>query len=259
MARPKIAIPVPHSYKPEYAQRSLPQYVHAVEAAGGEAVVIRLDQPSEAIAKQATECQGVLLPGSSADVDPQKYGAERDPLCNPGDKLRDAADELLLQDAHNMHKPILAICYGMQSLNVWRTGTLVQDIPTHVTSKINHSAGREVAKAHSVTIDPVSNLAGILAKSSCEHIAVTPELTSISVPVNSSHHQSVERAGDGLRIVARCPDDNVIEAVEGTQPGHFVIGVQWHPERGIDDDAPSQALLNAFVRAAAGDKRKSSR
>jgi putative glutamine amidotransferase len=77
--------------------------------------------------------------------------------------------------------------------------------------------------------------------------------------VNSSHHQSVERAGDGLRIVARCPDDNVIEAVEGTQPGHFVIGVQWHPERGIDDDAPSQALLNAFVRAAAGDKRKSSR
>jgi putative glutamine amidotransferase len=259
MSRPKIAIPVPHSYKPEYAQRSLPQYVHAVEAAGGEAVVIRLDQPSEAIAKQATECQGVLLPGSSADVDPQKYGAERDPLCNPGDKLRDAADELLLQDAHNMHKPILAICYGMQSLNVWRTGTLVQDIPTHVTSKINHSAGREVAKAHSVTIDPVSNLASILAKSSCEQIAVTPELKSISVPVNSSHHQSVERAGDGLRIVARCPDDNVIEAVEGTQPGHFVIGVQWHPERGIDDDAPSQALLNAFVRAAAGDKRKSSR
>src|SRR6266478_3340222 len=131
MSRPKIAIPVPHSYKPEYAQRSLPQYVHAVEAAGGEAVVIRLDQPSEAIAKQATECQGVLLPGSSADVDPQKYGAERDPLCNPGDKLRDAVDELLLQDAHNMHKPILAICYGMQSLNVWRTGSLVQDIPSH--------------------------------------------------------------------------------------------------------------------------------
>jgi len=102
-----------------------------------------------------------------------------------------------------------------------------------------------------VMVDPVSNLAGILSSSSCEQIAVTPELKGIGIPVNSSHHQAVERAGDGLRVVARCPDDNVIEAVEGTQPGHFVVGVQWHPERGIDDDAPSQALLNAFVRAAA--------
>jgi putative glutamine amidotransferase len=254
MPRPKIAIPVPHSYRPDYAQRSLPQYVHAVEAAGGEAVVIQLDQPSEAIAKQATACQGVLLPGSSADVDPQKYGAERNPLTNPGDKLRDGADELLLQDAHNMHKPILAICYGMQSLNVWRTGSLVQDIPSQVKTKIDHSAGREVVKAHKVVVDPLSNLAGILSSSSCEQIAVTPELKGIGIPVNSSHHQAVERAGDGLRVVARCPDDNVIEAVEGTQPGHFVVGVQWHPERGIDDDAPSQALLNAFVKAAAQKK-----
>jgi putative glutamine amidotransferase len=251
MTRPKIAIPVPHSYRPEYAQRSLPQYVHAVEAAGGEAVVIQLGQPSEAIAKQATACQGVLLPGSSADVDPQKYGAERNPLTNPCDKLRDAVDELLLQDAHNMHKPILAICYGMQSLNVWRTGSLVQDIPSQVKTTVNHSAGREVAQAHTVAVDPVSNLASILAKSSCEQIAVAPELKPISVAVNSSHHQAIERAGDGLRVVARCPDDNVIEAVEGTQPGHFLIGVQWHPERGIDDDAPSQALLNSFVEAAA--------
>ena len=199
-------------------------------------------------------CQGVLLPGSSADVDPQKYGAERNVATNPGDKLRDQADELLLQDAHNMRKPILAICYGMQSLNVWRTGTLVQDIPTLVKTKINHSAGREVPKAHTVTVDPVSNLAGILANSSCEQINVTPELKPIAIAVNSSHHQSVEKPGDGLRVVARCPDDNVIEAVEGTHPGHFVIGVQWHPERGIDDDAPSQALLNAFVKAAAEKK-----
>src|SRR3954451_16398935 len=166
MSRPKIAIPVPHSYKPEYAQRSLPQYVHAVEAAGGEAVIIALDQPSEAIAKQATACQGVLLPGSSADVDPQKYGAERDPQCNPGDKLRDAADELLLQDAHNMHKPMLAVCYGMQALNLWRTGSMLQNTPSHVHAMISNSGVREVTKAHPLTIEPVSNLASILAKSS---------------------------------------------------------------------------------------------
>ena len=122
----------------------------------------------------------------------------------------------------------------MQSLNVWRTGSLVQDIPSELKTKVNHSAGREVAKAHTVLVDPVSNLAGILAKSTCEQIAVTPELKGIGLEVNSSHHQAVERAGDGLRVVARCPDDNVIEAVEGTHPGHFVVGVQWHPEFDAD-------------------------
>src|SRR5439155_10794119 len=106
--KPRIAIPVPHSQKPEYAQRSLPQYVTAIEKAGGEAVVIQLDQTSHQIAKQITDCQAVLLPGSAADVDPQKYGASRHAKTADADPLRDVADELLLQDAHNLRKPILA-------------------------------------------------------------------------------------------------------------------------------------------------------
>jgi putative glutamine amidotransferase len=116
--KPRIAIPVPHSQKPEYAQRSLPQYIHAIEDAGGEAVVIQLTQASEQIAKQITDCQAALLPGSAADVDPQKYGAARLPQTAEADPLRDAVDELLLQDAHNLRKPIFGICYGLQSLNV---------------------------------------------------------------------------------------------------------------------------------------------
>ena len=249
--KPRIAIPVPHSQKPEYAQRSLPQYVSAIERAGGEAIVIQLDQPSEAIARQITDCQAVLLPGSAADVDPQKYNAERSPQTADADALRDAVDELLLQDAHNLRKPIFGICYGLQSLNVWRTGTLVQDIASVLHSPVKHEAGRAIARAHSVHIDPISNLAGIFqADPETAGAAATRELHPLDIAVNSSHHQSAESVGDGLRVVARCPEDGVIEAIEGTNASHFVLAVQWHPERTFDDEASSRALFRAFVKAA---------
>jgi putative glutamine amidotransferase len=70
------------------------------------------------------------------------------------------------------------------------------------------------------------------------------------VPVNSSHHQSADVIGEGLRIIARCPDDLIIEGLEGTSPDHFVLAVQWHPERSVDDDAASRAIFDAMVRAA---------
>jgi putative glutamine amidotransferase len=108
----RIAIPVPHSGKPDYAQHSLPQYVHAVEQAGGEPVVIQLHIPPPEIARIITGCQAVLLPGCAADVDPQKYGAEKHAKTETADSKRDTADELLLQDAYNpgtafgdAHKP----------------------------------------------------------------------------------------------------------------------------------------------------------
>ena len=248
--KPRIAIPVPHSQKPDYAQRSLPQYVSAVEKAGGEAVVIDLQQTAHEVAKQISGCQAVLLPGSAADVDPQKYGARRHAKTAEADLLRDAADELLLQDAHNLRKPILAICYGLQALNVWRTGTLVQDITSELNSKINHQAGRAVARAHSVTIDPISNLAGILHADEETSIHTGDELKPLEIAVNSSHHQAAATVGDALRVAARCPQDGVVEALEGTAPGHFVLAVQWHPERTYDDDAASRALFRAFLSAA---------
>jgi putative glutamine amidotransferase len=230
--RPRIAIPVPHANQ-EYAGRSLPQYEHAVELAGGEPVCIPLDQAPAQIMKLIEHCDAVLLPGSKADVDPAKYEAKRDPRSNAADAARDTVDELLLQDAYNMRKPILGICYGLQALNVYRTGTLIQ----HIESPVAHEAGRQVAVAHSVEIEPESHLAAILGKLG-------------KIPVNSSHHQSAETIGDGLRAVARCPDDGVIEAVEGIAPDHFVLAVQWHPERGVDDDGPSRAIFQALVEAA---------
>lgn len=231
--RPRIAIPVPHSGDPEYASRSLPQYEHAVEKAGGEPVPIPLDKTPAEVMKLIEQCDAVLLPGSRADVDPAKYDAARDPQTAASDPGRDTVDELLLQDAYNMKKPVLGICYGLQMLNVYRSGTLVQ----HIESAIDHEAGRKVAVAHTVEVEQASKLAGILGESH-------------GVPVNSSHHQSADVIGDGLRAVARSSKDGIIEAVEGTSPDHFVLAVQWHPERSVDDDEPSRAIFRALIEAA---------
>lgn len=257
--RPRIAIPVPHSQKLEYAERALPQYLSAIEKSGGEAVVIALEQSSTDIARQLASCQAALLPGSAADIDPQKYGAARHPKTADPDVLRDAADELLLQDAHNLRKPIFGICYGLQSLNVWRTGTLVQDIGSQINTPVNHCAGRAVPRAHQVRIDPFSSLARMLHRDPeiGAHLQeVAHDLSSLDLDVNSSHHQSADVIGDGLRISARCPEDNVVEALEGTAPGHFVIAVQWHPERSFDEDPLSRALFRAFVNAASAHQTK---
>jgi putative glutamine amidotransferase len=239
MPAPRIAIPLPHSGDREYAERALPQYEDAVRWAGGEPVRIELDQPPARVMKQIERCDAVLLPGSRADIDPQKYSAERHPKTAPADPKRDTVDELLLQDAYNMHKPVLAICYGLQSLNVYRSGSLVQ----HIESAINHSAGRAVPSAHAVEIAPSSRLAEIVGAGA-----------KTAVPVNSSHHQSADVVGDGLRVVARSPADGIIEALEGTAPGHFVLAVQWHPERSVNDEpelsASARAIFRAFIAAA---------
>jgi putative glutamine amidotransferase len=231
--RPRIAIPLPHGSDPEYAARAIPQYERAVELAGGEPVRIPLDRSPAEVMKLIERCDGVLLPGSKADVDPSKFGAARHEKTDPADPKRDTVDELLLQDAYNMHKPVLGICYGLQILNVYRSGTLVQ----HIESAVNHEAGRKVPVAHQVEIEPVSRLAEILGISG-------------TIPANSSHHQSADVIGDGLKITARCPEDGIVEAIEGTSPDHFVIAVQWHPERSFEDDERSRKIFGALVEAA---------
>jgi putative glutamine amidotransferase len=232
----RVAIPEPCSYDLEYSGRALPPYLRAIEAAGGEPVIVPLKSSPEEIARLVTSCAAVLLPGSKADVDPQKYGAAKALETAPADQPRDAADELLLQDAYNLHKPVFGICYGLQSLNVWRSGTLVQ----HIRSTVNHNAGAKVEVAHKVAIAAASLLADQILSGQ----------QTASVPVNSSHHQSADIVGDGLRAVARCPEDGIVEAVEGTVPGHYVIAVQWHPERTFEQDGTSRRLFQTFVDSA---------
>jgi putative glutamine amidotransferase len=233
--KPRIAIPLPHSANREYSERVLPQYEQAVERAGGEPVRIPLDRPPAETMKLIERCDGVLLPGSRADVDPQKYGAERDPHTNPPDPPRDKADELLLQDAYNMRKPLLGICYGLQILNVYRSGTLRQ----HIESAIDHTARDQT---HEVQVDARSRLGHIL------HAAEALPKGPPALQVNTSHHQAASAVGDGLRVAAKAPD-GTIEAVEGTAPDHFVLAVQWHPERSLEEPA-SLAIFRALVEAA---------
>jgi putative glutamine amidotransferase len=233
--KPRIAIPEPCSYDLEYSGRALPPYLRAVEFAGGEPVVIPLKSSPEETARIITSCAAILLPGSKADVDPQKYNAEKHRETAPADQPRDSADELLLQDAYNLRKPVFGICYGLQSLNVWRSGTLVQ----HIESQVNHSPGTKVENAHQVVVDADS----LLGKE-------IDGQTGKPVAVNSSHHQSADVIGDGLRAVARCSEDNVIEAIEGTSPEHYVLAVQWHPERTFERDKFSGNLFKTFIEAA---------
>ena len=240
--RPRIGIPMPTLAHTEYNQRTWPQYAAAITQSGGEPVEIPLTLDPAAIAKLATSCQGILLPGSPADMNPAKYGDERQPETADPDAARENMDELLLQDAHNLYKPLLTICYGMQSLNCWRSGTLVQDL---MPVPVNHRA-RDVAIAHSVLIEPGSHFAEIIGES--EEVTHTADF--LRLPVNSSHHQAIGIVGDGLRVTARCPQDAVVETIEGQQPGHFVLGVQWHPERSLDTSFASRLVFLRFVQAA---------
>lgn len=246
---PRIAIPMPHSTNLEYSQRAIPQYERAVSLAGGEPVRIALDKSKSELEKIIESCDAVLLPGSNADVDPAKFHQQRSPHAAAADTRREQVDWLLLDDAYARKKPILGICYGLQSLNVYRRGSLIQHIPEFLPEaarqKVNHEAGKKVAVAHTVEVAPNSLLAEVLAPGS----SATNDRT-IVVPVNSSHHQSAHIAGEGLRIIAHCPDDGIIEALEGTAPDHFVLSVQWHPERSVDDDPASRAIFRALMQAA---------
>jgi putative glutamine amidotransferase len=251
---PRIAIPMPHSTDREYGERAIPQYEQAVVLAGGEPVRIPLDRTPEEVGALMDRCDGVLLPGSNADIDPARFQQARSPHTAKSDPRRDDVDTLLLDDAYAGRKPVLGICYGLQSLNVYCKGSLIQHIPDFLPeatrSKVNHEAGRTVAIAHSVEVSGDSLLAKIIGKADSNQ--KSRDGSSIVVPVNSSHHQSADALGKGLRIVARSPDDGIIEAVEGTATDHFVLAVQWHPERSVDEDEASCKLFRALIEAAKG-------
>jgi putative glutamine amidotransferase len=234
----KIAIPEPTSLDQAYNGRSLPQYIQALRSAGATVLPIPLNERPSVVAKLLAGTHGVLLPGSRYDIDPQVYGETRVAECAEADPARAAVDELLLQDAFNLHKPVLAICYGIQSLNAWRNGSLLQDLTAAEKTAVNHAPGRHIDEAHAVKVAAGSRLERL----------VPPN--GLPVLVNSSHHQALKVAGDNLRVTAISPVDGVIEAVELNAPDHFVVGVQWHPERTYASSGFSRALFAAFVHEA---------
>lgn len=244
MTRARIAIPVPTSGDADYNHRSWPNYAAAVEAAGGEAVRVELGT-AKALREAARGVSGILLPGSGADVLPARYGADPDPATNKADEARETADWTLLEEAERNRLPVLGICYGLQSLNVYRGGSLVQDL---LPLPVNHSAGRKVAVAHTADITQESFLGSLVGQDEAPR-----HNGFLRLPVNSSHHQAIAEPGPGMRIVARSPEDGVIEAIEAEfdeKNPWFFMAVQWHPERSTDISAASRALFARLVQEA---------
>ena len=243
--KPRIAIPTPTSIDLEYNHRNLAAYLQAIEQAGGIPVELPLTATATELLALARTCAGVLLPGSPADLSPARYGQPPDPATSPADSPRELADTLLLEDARQHGKPVLGICYGLQSINVWRGGTLLQDL---AILPVNHPAGPSVAVAHSAAIAPQTLLASLVAPEEAPAEAAYSRL-----PVNSSHHQAIGILGEGLRIAARCPQDAVIEAVEATPTAAqaMLLAVQWHPERSYATSPTSRALFHRLTAEAA--------
>jgi putative glutamine amidotransferase len=217
------------------------KYLRAIERAGGTPVLLSLAAGSAETRRQAETLDAFVLSGSPSDVDPAHFGAKRHPATAQPDAARERTDFALLEHALAAGKPVLAICYGIQSLNVFLGGSLIQDIPTELGSTICHSVeddeipgGPELPDAfHRAQFD-----AGRVLNLSGESQGV----------VNSSHHQSVLEPGKNLRVTAHAPD-GVVEAVEWTADDNWVVGVQWHPER-MPDDPLAQALFRDLLTAA---------
>lgn len=243
----RIAIPEPTSFDLSYNQRTFPYYLAALQSAGAIAVPVPLHESQASVARLLSRCNGVLLTGSKADVNPQAYGEEAIPECAAPDPVRQAVDELLLQEAFNLHKPVLAICNGIQALSVWRGGSLIQ----HLNTGTEHESGGDPSRGHLALISRGSRLESLVEKTS------DFDPSARTIPVNTSHHQAVRLPGDGMQVAARSLPDEVIEAIELASSQHFVLGVQWHPERTYTTSAASRAIFAGFIAAASGWKPRS--
>jgi putative glutamine amidotransferase len=208
-------------------------YTDAVLESGGVPIMIPLPAAPQSIRSVAERLDGILLAGNNSDIDPGLYHAPRLDACGPVQPLRDQMDFFLLETAVKRKIPILGICYGMQSLNVFLGGSLIQDIPTTIDTSVQH--GKEPSQ-----ITPKHKIA-IASGSMLESIA-----GGLDVMVNSTHHQGVERPGEGLDAIAHAPD-GVIESVSGTSQNHWILGVQWHPEAGFSGDDFSRKIFADFL------------
>ena len=238
MKKPWIGIPTRYHQKSEYIGQ-IRHYLDAIIWAGGLPLMIPTLADAGIIREYAQRIDGVLLPGSPTDIDPKRYGAEPHPKLGKPYPERDVTDFTLLEEAEKNGRPVLGICFGVQSLNVYRGGSLVQDIPSLVSNAVAHD-NDDVADNPA---DPARHMIRVAEGSLISRLAGKTD-----VDVNSYHNQSVQNSGRGLRPVAFAPD-GVIEAVEDTS-GRFIVGVQWHPERGFQTDPLSQALFKAFIQAA---------
>ena len=233
MPRIGITMRIEHTTDRFYLSR---HYSEAIEGAGGAPVHISLIPNRDYIASVVERLDGILLPGSDSDIDPLRYGQQPHPELGAVHTIKDETDLLVIEAAERRQIPLLAICFGMQVLNVSRGGSLVQDIKSQIPDAIKHEQGAPRARpSHRVRLLEGSKLANIAA--------------TLDAVVNSHHHQAVESVGAHL-VATAWTNDGIIEALEDPRPERFVMAVQWHPELGWEQDQLSQRLFKSFVNQA---------
>jgi len=230
--RPVVGITLGDGGRPGFhAMRE--DYVRSVEQAGAVPVVLP-PLRAEDVAALVGRLDGVLLSGG-VDLDPVLFGQAPHPKLGQVNRRRDDFELALTRAALRQDLPILAICRGHQVLNVATGGTLIQDIPSLVKGANVHDArGPRWRRAHRVELEPQSRLREILGQD--------------TIPVNSFHHQAVDRLGEGLVVSARSPEDGVVEGIE-MPTRRFVVAVQWHPERMADRHPEQLALFRSLVES----------
>ncbi len=241
MPLPFIGIPTHNErskedkFPPRYAMSQ--SYTWAVEEVGGAPFLVPLLQDKNTLRTLYDQMDGLLLAGGG-DLDPARYGEAPHPNLLDVDVLRDRVETIMTQWALAEGKPLLAICRGVQMLNVTAGGTLYQDLPTLRPSNLVHQwhlLRPRHYRAHAVDVQPGTRL---------ERIFGAPR-----VQVNSLHHQAVKDVAPGF-VVNAVASDGLIEGIESPN-GHFVVGVQWHPEVLAIEDPSMRQLFAAFVEEAA--------
>jgi putative glutamine amidotransferase len=198
----------------------MPDYLASVRAAGGDAW--ELNYAADPVDAVVRSCAGLVLPGG-VDVDPATYGEERHPTVTDVDAARDEYEIALVRAALAVDLPVLAICRGLQVMNVAAGGSLIQDVPSQVGAAVAHQVAQpKNAIAHDVSMTGGSHVERLMG-----HAA-----TGGRLPVNSRHHQAVGRIAAGFVVTSLAPD-GVIEALELPQ-ARFCVGVQWHPENFVE-------------------------
>jgi len=219
--------------------RKMPDYVKSVILAGGDPWELSCaDGPAEAA---VSSCAGLLLPGG-ADVDPGRYGEARHPSVTDVDVARDEYEIALVRAALAADLPVLAICRGLQVMNVAAGGSLIQDIPSQVGPAVPHQISQPK--------DAIAHDVGVVAGSRLEEL-MGAAVVGGRLRVNSRHHQAVARVAPGFAVTSLAPD-GVIEALEKPD-ARFCVGVQWHPENFVD----SGTFLPLFAGLVAASRHRS--
>lgn len=226
----KPVIAIPQMGNDLFRKYMKSKYQKSLERAGADVKWIELDDIEKAVSKTLS-CDGLLLPGG-ADINPEMYGEKPTEKCGKPNETRDNAEPVIFREFLKTNKPILAICRGIQLINVCKGGTLFQDIKDEQKCKHMDFFSR-AGSIHTVSIDKNSMLYGILE--------------SDKVNVNSMHHQAINKVGEGF-IVSAQSEDGFTEAIE-LQNHPFCIGVQWHPEHMSKKSAEQRKIFSFFVSA----------